>query len=440
MFRVNKFLRNIGMNIAGTELEFRSRIPYQNINSSVFMQNAAIYQNGRIIGTDEVNERDARFVGLTTYYDSSISVSDNYPNQIEIITPPVPIENVDTYFRDLADTYRHFSEADISCGTHFHFNASELKHTELIHLMLGVSLFEPLFFAFARNSKRLEEKYCKPVGYHFNLEDLTSVKDVEDFRYLFLGHKNNYNPANLRKYGKELPYTDRNPRYSGLNIYSALFRGTVEFRYFENMDWQTNVLLFNLTKYIIYWSLNTRYSKLVELIKSCPAEGSEYLRWILDVSNLHSQELLIKGINSLLTIRPKKNVNATGALYFIEKMRTENATRLSNLQDFKKILSTHVDCIIRGIESGILHPYSASSFIVSCIEYYTGVYDPMIMKLADEMKSSLRRNPVEESLILTRFTHSGIQRQYLSTVEGKYLESINDRIKYTEAQKARRSY
>lgn len=387
---VDKVLRDKGMDIVGVEVEFASTIGHASFDRHFLDENnlqvrslATRQQPRPILADDDSMPRDY-FVGYSSpHYDSSISVTDDFPHQLEFTSSPLPIMLVPVYIKDLAAKTKNFCVTTPTCGTHFHFNSNQLTWYDLKHMALGIVAFEPFFYMMATEN-RISLKYCKPMGHIFTIDDFVFAKDKRDLSFLFVQTKCQDPIAVTKSIGKYgcLLYpiqADRftNPRYMGLNIYSHFFRGTLEFRYFRNYSWQQNLVFFSLIKRVIARIFTMSNSEIISLIREVVDDSvspTDYMHIILDLLNFEEDNsyesyMLPKIFQDELQAKAQFAV----ARYFISEFLAKGIERRKKISEFvRPELGPENNKLSSLVNSGALFTPSITYWLSSILQSSVG--------------------------------------------------------------------
>lgn len=319
-------LTDHGLDIVGVELEFASTVNHNNFLRTFLDENNDFHRrlstsiNPRPILVDDNNLPRETVLGFSSpHFDSSISVDINFPNQLELTSSPIPLSLVPVYIKDISHKTKDWCTVTPTCGTHFHFNSNQLKWTDLKKLALGIVPFEPFFYMMSLND-RTTLKYCKPMGYIFTLEDLLYIKDKRDLAYLFVKSKRGEPSTTAKcigKYGTNL-YPNHgfptNTRYMGLNLFSHFFRGTIEFRYFQNKSWQENLVFFNLLKRIMARIFLMSTEEILQLIyEVTDLNRLDYMNRILSLLNIEEDSFEYYLLTKIYTDRIDSKVQFISA-------------------------------------------------------------------------------------------------------------------------------
>ncbi|OFW27404.1 MAG: hypothetical protein A3J28_16525 [Acidobacteria bacterium RIFCSPLOWO2_12_FULL_60_22] len=184
---------------------------------------------GEVVGADveKIDDETYRVGTWKVERDESIQVPENL--QAEVVSPILQMADMELVKR-IADTLKGCgARVDESCGIHVHVGIPREDYHCVRILARVMKFIEPLFYThFQVASKRIP--YAEPVSQEFleKLEELTSVGTQEDFVRNLAGIW--YPDANVERAKDRWDQT----RYRGLNLHSLLYRGTVEFRYYNS--------------------------------------------------------------------------------------------------------------------------------------------------------------------------------------------------------------
>lgn len=318
------------INFAGVELEFCSKKNYTDITLHKEI-NSCDNDNNYDDDNCAISHIDSILSNTTVTYDSSImSCYDHFIYGVEFVSPPMHIDSMKHYLYTLETKISHFTKINDTCGTHFHFNAHKLELDDLVKIILGFAIFEPLLYAMAQND-RTKIKYSKPIGSGFLLEDIFYIKDNADLAFIILGMMPTQlkKVSSIRKYGNTT-FSDFNPRYCGLNMYSYFFRKTFEIRYFENVNSEYNGYYFDICKFIINFSLNKSRKSLFDIIVNLSTSKTKYIKQIYSYFDNNMTNI----VNKCLSRNDKKIMdnNLLSALRYTARLRNTCKLRFSKIE------------------------------------------------------------------------------------------------------------
>lgn len=150
--------------------------------------------------------------------DGSLSGSENG----EIVTPPLNYSDIEA-LQNVIRSVRHAgARVDASCGIHIHVDGSQFAAKSLTNLVKLVYKQERIIEHALQVSETRLNRYCRSIdaGFMTRLE-ARAPRDIREFSAAWYG-RNEVAPSRYDS-----------TRYHGLNLNSFLFRGTVEFRYFN---------------------------------------------------------------------------------------------------------------------------------------------------------------------------------------------------------------
>lgn len=367
---VDSVLYSYGTDVVGIELEYATTTSREYMDSSLFCSFFQNYEEmtmqscidefnysvrnvqprkkiSTVVLTEDNSERFCNIWGFEIHSDSSISPSRNYRNTVEICSKPTPLSSAPKFLLLMNEKMKNIATTNNSCGTHFHFNSSRLSINDLIKIQIGISVFEPLFYMLTEND-RISKKYCKPVGYLYCIDDLIDALKIGRTQYERMIVSKPINTSaevsNMNKYGinlSENPYEKLNSRYMGLNIYSHFYRGSIEFRYFENKSVDHNIVYFQLCKSVLAYLLSSKLKDIIELANNLYSHlisGKNYLDFILNIKNFNLEDksllFIVEEYNK--NIELKSQILSLCYKYFFKFMDAKKI-RLKNLEYYSKI-------------------------------------------------------------------------------------------------------
>ncbi len=184
---------------------------------------------------------------------------------VEFISSPLAFADFKVGIRNLTGLLKTYGEPEVGTRSsiHIHIGYNTRKSSSLKRLLKLFFNVEPLFYrlggmgypfrGLSNNSiycRPLTHKFGPPVVgcedgnfYHlFKPLDLLAAKTIDSFWYTMAiepGNSGRYHPS----------------RYFGLNLYSTLLHGTVEFRYFnKTLDHTKIVAVASLCQSIVEWA------------------------------------------------------------------------------------------------------------------------------------------------------------------------------------------
>jgi hypothetical protein len=151
--------------------------------------------------------------------------------QTEVVSPPLAITDLAVVKTVLSELQRMGGRTNASCGIHVHVGSIPPSDFRAIVILVGMMEYiEPRFYLEFDVSNERREQFARPLDPKLverirRAASSGSIEEaIETLRLAWYGErgsersKDRYDPS----------------RYHGLNIHSWLYRGTVEFRYFNS--------------------------------------------------------------------------------------------------------------------------------------------------------------------------------------------------------------
>lgn len=161
-----------------------------------------------------LNDKLPNYVGIID--DGSLS------NGVEIKTPPSKQAELENVIKTTCKTMQEAElQANRSCGLHIHIDCSDIKNNlkTMQKLMLSFYYAENILLAMLPKS-RLFNTYCKAITENYHLSDFKSYKTLDTKWYK--------SPKSIALNKMQNKYDSS--RYTGANLHSVFYRGTLEIR------------------------------------------------------------------------------------------------------------------------------------------------------------------------------------------------------------------
>ncbi len=185
------------------------------------------------------------------------SISGDLGTAIELVSPPLCGKKGEEMVKKMGKIlYESNARIDKSCGYHLHLDGSDLMglskpqfdrsifqrtsrpDVEKLKKVFSIYLaFDKLLLGMIPSSRKTGNTYCKVFRKEYALSSLWKVKTPEDFDSWVYKTRDRYDVD----HSKNDKYT--NERYSGINVHSLLYRGTIEIRYHSATINPTKILM-----------------------------------------------------------------------------------------------------------------------------------------------------------------------------------------------------
>jgi len=148
-------------------------------------------------------------------------------NGIEIQIPASNNGITERLVNNVCRVLKRHCYIDDKCGLHIHIGyPSDLTAIKNAIIMAYIS--EPIFYGINPRS-RMYSHFCQPIRRDFNLKEILNVKPDTIDKLLYSKHfGKDIKKKSIESYKKE---KYNSCRYSGFNLHSHFYRGTLEFRY-----------------------------------------------------------------------------------------------------------------------------------------------------------------------------------------------------------------
>jgi len=208
--------------------------------SSVFLQSATAKNmvHNRCVGVEIEVEKCSDRYSITYDLPQVVGVSEDGSldeSGIEMQTPPASGAKFEKVVKDtLKVISRYGCQATRSCGLHIHIDARDVRYnpTKLSKILRAYYAVEPLLYAMLPKS-RYGSTFCKPLRQNYTYEDLIT-RGLDKLERIWYKEPD----KDRRNQMKNSKYDEKGTRYTGLNLHSLFYRGSVEVRYHSGTtDW-----------------------------------------------------------------------------------------------------------------------------------------------------------------------------------------------------------
>lgn len=185
-------------------------------------------------------------------------------NGLEVQTPPASLDALEDIIEKTCKTlndYNYYIKS--TCGLHVHIDTTKIGWKNIRNFIYAYTFFEDLIFDFLPTSRR-KSTYCLPIVRRYDPREIIEVKSKDELELLWyykedsnltyfaesqmrnenisfadsFDYRNKVNSLKKEWKQKGKPFCDNFKRdkwnctrYTGINLHSYFFRGTIEMRH-----------------------------------------------------------------------------------------------------------------------------------------------------------------------------------------------------------------
>lgn len=394
-------LEDFGIRKAGCELEYRSGIGPNELRNRLGTD--GLVNDCVIIDLAKLGNGKGWLLDAShPMFDRSISVRYPYTSKLEIVSHPLSISLLGNWIVEASLACNNFTSVGKSCGLHFHFGTNRLSATDKAKIVALTGILEPFLYSLTKMDRH-NLKYCLPISKGYRFSSFKYINRDCDISTLTTGRLSS---SDCGKYGIQMRlYGNQvfNPRYMGINLYSSVYRGTIEFRYFENYDFDRSLTFYNLCKNIILYAISHTFNEIEDFGNKC----LDILHHML-YGNTESDLYISYVINTI--------IKADSDKYLIRKMISEIGNKYvgTKAKNLFLLLETFLQSnteLITYMEN-ISHDESIP------------VFHKNVIKLVLS-RSILFERFIQYVMRSTNYNLLAEQHQSETTVQGKIIEALN---------------
>lgn len=153
-------------------------------------------------------------------------VHDGSISGMEYVSPILQGDEGLQVIRDFcSDAVNSGLDTNKATGFHLHQNSKDISFRKLKNILLIYKYLEPVIYDMVAPSRKTSN-WCKPI--EFSVSQILNCKKEKDIQILYYSFNPDVKKQYIKNYCKQ---KFQQARYSGCNLHSHWFRGTIELRY-----------------------------------------------------------------------------------------------------------------------------------------------------------------------------------------------------------------